>query len=297
MIPLKYKLFKKYFHKCKLIDAKEGFIQFLKNESILLDIDNISIIEPEIMNEIKTCFEEYEYIFVKLNCSSSNDAEFMLQDNQCFNVDDLLISLKSSTKVFENTNFQESYLILKKWYKIDRKFEFRLFFIGDELKSISQRHINEFFEYEIQQLEEILLSIEKFHKELKQNEEISEFLKNEKFTFIDVYFLVSSYRIKIIDVLTEKERQSLIQIYQSNNENEEDHCEKPDSCNYSDENYFMLNSNWNQISELNKLDIFYIENENDVIIQNENVNKFPIEINESSNIDQIIKMMKENENN
>ena len=64
-------------------------------------------------------------------------------------ISDVFTLLKSSNKIFDEFEKSEDdlYLIIKPWYKINLKMEFRLFITNSTLKCICQRNINYYFDY------------------------------------------------------------------------------------------------------------------------------------------------------
>ena len=68
---------------------------------------------------------------------------------KCFSLDDILTLLKGSEKLYKAFNpYLKNYFIIKPWYKIEHKNEFRCYLINKRLNGISQKYINLYEEYE-----------------------------------------------------------------------------------------------------------------------------------------------------
>jgi hypothetical protein len=278
----KYELFQNYFTKFDTIEITSNFLEFLNKDSILLDEESLKLIDDSIKEHIHELFEEFQSVFIKMDSISCRDCKYILEDLQCFKLDEILILLKSSDKIanfLEKINSEEDSnirpkLILKKWYRIDPQYEFRCFIKEGRLIGICQRNIDMFFDYEPDQLE----NIEKIIKEFFMKEDIKEAISklNNSFLYFDILYLPNKIKIKLIDILSKKE---LSQYY-----TEEEI-----------ENYNLLfNSNEIDQLECNNCEFRYIKNKDGIVdCGADDYNQFPVEIMEAgSNIEDFIEVMK-----
>ena len=77
-------------------------MNYLEEDSINLDDENLETIELELKEKINLTFEKFESIFIKLNYSSASDSQFLVNNLRCFNLQDVLILIKGSNKIAEN---------------------------------------------------------------------------------------------------------------------------------------------------------------------------------------------------
>lgn len=114
-----YTIFEKFYTKFAIVDLDEDFNQFLENDSILLDTESKKLINDTIAKRIINLIEKFEYVFVKLNDKAPTDAQFMLTQLKCFNIDNLISVIKGSERCLETFNVsKQNFLIIKEWYKI-----------------------------------------------------------------------------------------------------------------------------------------------------------------------------------
>jgi hypothetical protein len=279
-----YNTFKDYFHRNVVIelDADKGLMQYLQQESIFTDNDSLSIISHQTKKIIKDAIDTYGSVFPKINFSAPTDSYFLVQDLRCFNLDEVLVLLKGSPKLYDNYKFEEPdlkiFLTLKKWFKVQPQNEFRLFFARNGLKGICQRHLNYCFGFISDDLEELKISVQKFI----ENEKIIGKLKsigNEDLFVMDIVRVKG--KIKIVDVITDEELKSAMYA-------EIDYI-----------NYFLLfTEGWKELIELKEMQFRIIKTYEEIVENEENLNRFPQEIIGSENrenIEKIIDMMKESE--
>ena len=144
-----YSIFEKYYTKYAIVDLDENFNQFLENDSIYLDQESKKLINDTISKRIMNLIEKFKYVFVKINEKAPIDTDFMLTQLKRFNIDDIISVIKSSERCLNNFDkTKQNFLILKEWYKIEHKFEFRCYFINKKLKGISQRYIDLYEKYD-----------------------------------------------------------------------------------------------------------------------------------------------------
>ena len=61
--------------------------------------------------------EKFKCVFVKLSEKTFIDADFMLTQLKCFNIDDIISVIKSSERCLKNFDkIKQNVLILKEWY-------------------------------------------------------------------------------------------------------------------------------------------------------------------------------------
>ena len=268
IIQNQYNTFKKYMLKSTFIEIDNNFMEFLQQESIIINQETLDLIGNETISKIKKSVlsnEGFNSVFIKINFSAPTDSDFIVNNLKCYNLDEILILIKGSQKLISCLNFNsfsKNILIIKNWYKIEKKNEFRLFINNQKLILIAQRNIHYYFSYTDDYLINLFDRIKNFFNELlKYN-----LIEKDKI-FIDI--LLTENKIKIIDLITENIRLLL-------NLNS-------DNLFYGN-SYFLFYDNWDQIEELkndNNSDykkMIKIINTEEEIIWNENNNKFPIEI-------------------
>lgn len=344
---------------------------FLKEESIFLDEKSLSAIDKNTKNSIDFIIKNFESTFIKLNFSSGSDCFFMVNKLRCTKLDEILILLKSSSKLQENL-FEEKEenkkivdlayfklnsdkLFLKKWYKIDMRKEFRVVYFKRDF-IISQRHCDICFDYEFNELAEIKEIIKNFFEEyfvyenfeleakvlIFNNENTDISFKKKNLNYFDFHFiekndyeneillidllLVNSNnkKIKIIDVITEKQRNKLAyklddydiknflplvfekyknsDLYNNKVHKENDDLENKefldDEAIEKENKYFevftieyLIDKQINCQDDLKK-SFFYIGKDDKIIEKDENYNKFPQElIDNQSNMLQFLKKL------
>ena len=157
-------------------------------------------ISDKIVNEIKT----HDYVFIKLNSKAPTDSEFLCMQLKCFKLDDILALLKGSEKLNKVFNpYLKNYLIIKPWYKIDHKNEFRCYLINKRLKGISQKYINLYEEYDdIDKIRECIIEYiySKEVKEALDQVEIDDM--GLHYMIIDLVYMPKKNKVKIVDVET-----------------------------------------------------------------------------------------------
>ena len=124
----------------KLIELDDDFKKYLMLDGINVGPEEKKLICRDISDKIQTEIKEHEYVFIKLNSKAPTDSEFLCLQLKCFSLDDILTLLKGSEKLYKAFNpYSKNYLIIKPWYKIEHKNEFRCYLINKRLKGISQK--------------------------------------------------------------------------------------------------------------------------------------------------------------
>lgn len=201
-----YSLFGEFMIKHNLIELDQSFNKYLSLDGISLDNEDKKLICRDISDQIIELLKQYEYVFIKLNSKAATDSEFLCMQLKCFTIDDILVLLKGSTKINLVFNpYAKNYLIIKPWYKIEHKYEFRCYFINKRLKGISQRYINLYEEYDNNIINKIRQTIIDFFfaKELRDVLDKIEIEEDKlHYMIIDVVYLYKKNKIRIIDVET-----------------------------------------------------------------------------------------------
>ena len=188
----------------KIIELDEDFKKYLMLDGISIAPEEKKLIcrdiSDKILNEIKT----HGYVFIKLNSKAPTDSEFLCMQLKCFTLDDTLSLLKGSEKLNEVFNpYSKNYLIIKPWYKIEHKNEFRCYFINKRLKGISQKYINLYEEYDdIDKIRECIIEYI-YSKEVKEAlEKIEIDDMGLHYMVIDLVYMPKKNKVKIVDVET-----------------------------------------------------------------------------------------------
>jgi hypothetical protein len=273
---------------CINLTPYTNLIQFIEEESIILDEETLNSIENEFKEKIQELFLEYQSVFIKLNFSAPTDSQFLVHELKCINLNDILTLIKGSSKLSDNINiFQQNkdsselYLITKPWYKMDQRNEFRLFIDDKELKGICQRHLNFYFDYsehELEEIEEAILMFLDKHSDKFEDDHISKRL------IVDVLYMKKFNRIKVVDVLSEENRQCLHNVSLEYTEGE----------NWEDD-HFLLFENWNNLINNSEPEFKVIKSYQEIIDTEENLNRFPLEIigeDNKPNVEKIIELLK-----
>ena len=274
-----YTLFNKFFTHHTIITLDNKFTELMQLESIILDESTFSLISPSIKNQIQTCIEEYDCAFVKVNAKCGIDASFTLVQMKCFTLDHIITLIKSSNKILNNYNYTDNknnYLILKEWYNIDKRNEFRCFIVNGVLKGITQRYINSYYEYDKEEIIRIKKCIIDFVKEdtfVKAVNAVEYGECKRKVLIVDVVYLQRKNKVKVIDVEVYNENEKLKEEKGEEEEEEEEEEE--------DENVFKLYKDVEEVEmNCNDVELRYIESAEDGRIEKkrENKNRFPIEL-------------------
>lgn len=264
-----YELFGKYFTKFSIVDLDEKFCNLLKEDSIVFDDKAKEMISEEISTKIKEIIDKYEYVFVKVNNKAGTDASFLVTQLKCFTIEEIIMIIKGSQRIMDNfdyENYKNNFLILKEWYKIEHKNEFRCFIVNNELKGISQRYIDAYENYDNKDIENIKSIIISFiSNDIKS--ELAQYKKehNENvYLILDVVYLPKKNKVKIIDI-------------------EQDTKDKKELDEEEIDNKLKLYKDWDEINNSKIIELKYITSENDpnIIQQEENKNQFPLELYET----------------
>ena len=199
-----YSLFGSLMITHKLIELDEDFKKYIMMDSISLNPEDKKLISREISDKIQAEIKTHDYVFIKLNSKAATDSEFMCVQLKCFSLDDILTLIKASERVRKVFNpYGQNLLIIKPWYKIEHKNEFRCYLINKRLKGISQRYINSFEEYDdIDKIRDCIIEFI-FSKEMKDILDKIEIDENDlHYMIIDLVYMPKKNRVKIVDVET-----------------------------------------------------------------------------------------------
>ena len=208
----------------KLIELDDNFKKYILMDSISLAPEDKKLISREISDKIQAEIKAHDYVFIKLNSKSAIDCDFMCVQLKCFSLDDILTLIKASERIYKVFNpYCANYLIIKPWYKIEHKNEFRCYLINKRLKGISQRYINSFEEYDdIDKIRECIIEFI-FSQEVKDILDKIEIDENDlHYMIIDLVYMPKKNGVKIVDVETLIEGANNFELNenpQANNEN------------------------------------------------------------------------------
>ena len=133
----------------KLIELDNDFKKYLLLDGISVAPEEKKLISRDISDKIVNEIKTHDYVFVKLNSKAPTDSEFLCCQLKSFSIDDILTLLKGSERLNNVFNpYSKNYLVIKPWYKIEHKNEFRCYLINKRLKGISQKYINLYEEYD-----------------------------------------------------------------------------------------------------------------------------------------------------
>ena len=213
-----YNLFGPLMITHKLIELDDNFKKYIMQDSISLDPEDKKLISREISDKINAEIKEHDYVFIKLNSKSAIDSEFACVQLKCFNLDDILTLIKASERIYKVFNpYGQNFLILKPWYKIENKNEFRCYLINKRLKGISQRYIYSFEEYDdIDKIRECIIEYinSKEMKDILDKIEIDE--NDLHYMIIDLVYMPKKNRVKIVDVETLIEGGDVLDLNENN---------------------------------------------------------------------------------
>jgi len=205
----------------KLIELDDDFKKYLMLDGINLGTEEKKLISRDISDKITNEIKTYEYVFIKFNSKAPVDSEFLCLQLKCYSLDDILSLLKGSERLNKVFNpYSKNYLIIKPWYKIEHKNEFRCYLINKRLKGISQKYINLYEEYEdIDKIRDCIIEYiySKEVKEALDKVEIDDM--GLHYMIIDLVYMPKKNKVKIIDVETLIEGGNDIIIEEDNNTN------------------------------------------------------------------------------
>lgn len=188
----------------KLIELDNDFKKYLLLDGISVGTEEKKLISRDISDKIVNEIKTHDYVFIKLNSKAPTDSEFLCMQLKCFKLDDILALLKGSEKLNKVFNpYLKNYLIIKPWYKIDHKNEFRCYLINKRLKGISQKYINLYEEYDdIDKIRECIIEYiySKEVKEALDKVEIDDM--GLHYMIIDLVYMPKKNKVKIVDVET-----------------------------------------------------------------------------------------------
>ena len=205
----------------KLIELDNDFKKYLLLDGISVAPEEKKLISRDISDKIVNEIKTHDYVFVKLNSKAPTDSEFLCCQLKCFSIDDILTLLKGSERLNNVFNpYSKNYLVIKPWYKIEHKNEFRCYLINKRLKGISQKYINLYEEYDdIDKIRECIIEYiySKEVKEALDKVEIDDM--GLHYMIIDLVYMPKKNKVKIIDVETLIEGGDDIIIEEDNNTN------------------------------------------------------------------------------
>ena len=202
----------------KLIELDDDFKKYIMLDSISLAQEEKKLISREISDKITAEIKKHDYVFIKLNSKSAIDSEFACVQLKCFNLDEILVLIKASERMYKVFNpYGQNYLILKPWYKIEHKNEFRCYLVNKRLKGISQRYIDSFEDYDdIDKIRECIIEYI-FSKEMKDILDKIEIDENDlHYMIIDLVYMPKKNRVKIVDVETLIEGGDVLDLNENN---------------------------------------------------------------------------------
>ena len=188
----------------KIIELDEDFKKYLLLDGISLSTDEKKLICRDISDKIQSEIKTHDYVFIKLNGKAPTDSEFLCVQLKCFSLDDILTLLKGSKRLNQVFNpYSKNYLIIKPWYKIEHKNEFRCYLVNKRLKGISQKYINLYEEYDdIDKIRECIIEYI-YSKEVKEALDQVEIDENGlHYMIIDLVYMPKKNKVKIVDVET-----------------------------------------------------------------------------------------------
>lgn len=193
-----YPQFKRVCIKGEIIPLSSAFVALLLADGVTLPLapttsgiqdeneDADSALTDEQLQAISTVRKQVEKVltdyggklFLKTNWSAPRDAAWMLGTLKCTSFEDVFLLLQSSDFVVHdltqpyvgccggdrNTSLTESYLVLKKWCNFLDSMLFRCFVIDHRLVGVSQRHCSEFYEFLLDQQEELCELLYQFYR-------------------------------------------------------------------------------------------------------------------------------------
>jgi hypothetical protein len=205
----------------KLIELDNDFKKYLLLDGISIAPEEKKLISRDISDKIVNEIKTHDYVFVKLNSKAPTDSEFLCCQLKSFSIDDILTLLKGSERLNNVFNpYSKNYLVIKPWYKIEHKNEFRCYLINKRLKGISQKYINLYEEYDdIDKIRECIIEYiySKEVKEALDKVEIDDM--GLHYMIIDLVYMPKKNKVKIIDVETLIEGGDDIIIEEDNNTN------------------------------------------------------------------------------
>ena len=207
---------------------------------------------------------------MKVNNKAGTDAAFLVTQLKCFTIEEIITLIKGSQRIMDNFDYEidkNNFLVLKEWYKIEHKNEFRCFIVNSELKGISQRYIDAYENYDDKDIESIKNIIISFVSNDIKNalDEYKKDMKEDVNIILDVVYLPKKGKVKIIDIEQDIKEEK-------KNEEEEEK-----------ENILKLYKDWDEIKKSKIIELRYIKSENDpnIVQQEENKNQFPLELYET----------------
>lgn len=188
-----YSCFKRHTMKtCSILLSKEFVNDFLLTDGIVIpEMDEFA----ELQQIEAKRHELGRFVFIKLNWSSPQDAQWMTGSLKCVTLEDILLLLKSSDFVAHDLTHaptHDMYLSLRKWKSIQSSMEFRCFVKDKSLIGISQRKCRESYSFLKDMKSTLQIAIESFYeREIKDQFALSSFV-------FDIYFQENK-RIILLD--------------------------------------------------------------------------------------------------
>ena len=215
----------------KLIELDDDFKKYLMLDGISVGTEEKKLICRDISDKILSEIKTHDYVFIKLNSKAPTDSEFMCLQLKCFTLDDILALLKASARLNNVFNpYSKNYLIIKPWYKIEHKNEFRCYLVNKRLKGISQKYINLYEEYEdIDKIRDCIIEYIYSEEVKKALDQIEIDDNGLHYMIIDLVYMPKKNKVKIIDVETLIEGGNDILIEDENDTNVNNEVEKKTS--------------------------------------------------------------------
>lgn len=210
-IRLLYNMFKEYMTPFEIIDIDEGTNKIIKKESIMMNEETLELMNNATKCKLNQLINEYDSVFVKLNEASGIDAKFLLTQLKCFTIEDIIILIKGSERMMDaydanNNNTEGSAIVIKEWYQIEERNEFRCFIVNNSLRGISERYINVNPKYSNDEIEKITSCITDFFNDsniLSKIDTLNNEIDNNNdgmMIVIDILYLPKKNKLKIIDI-------------------------------------------------------------------------------------------------
>merc|ERR1711936_1386043 len=173
-----YHRFKNVTFKSKIIKLPSHFVEYLKEDGIVLPDEQITRYSNSLQGYSDSEDEDGTNVFPKLNWSSPRDAAWIShnQSLKCSSFNDICLLLKSSDFISHDLNnaydncldnldgahTSQYELVLRRWVEVTPGMEFRCFVKQKKLIRITQRHPF-YFSYLKEQRETIFQNISNFY--------------------------------------------------------------------------------------------------------------------------------------
>ncbi|KAI9916844.1 hypothetical protein PsorP6_018096 [Peronosclerospora sorghi] len=173
------------------------------------DVNAISIVQEQVEQALEAFRGK---TFAKTNWSAPRDAAWMLGTLQCTSFEDVFLLLQASDFVVHDLTQpysgckrgkrengpQERYLVLKQWCNFLDSMLFRCFVIGHRLVAVSQRNCHEFYDFLVDQQEELCDLLTNFYATHFRNRGGAHVFPDPNYCF-DVY-IDKRRRVYLLDI-------------------------------------------------------------------------------------------------